>query len=259
MRALSTSVLLTVVGCSGSTGNGFVEFNATASGPRDATEPLTFTTAFGAVVTLEQATLHVGAVYLNQSVPISGAASQPCVSQGMYVAEAFGPLDVDLLSASPKPFPNPASGTRTRARTAEVWLTGGDVNATTDTTVILQAAGAATMNEQAFPFRAEVTIGANRQQRVTNPAMPGANPICHQRIVSPIAVDLTPAAGGTLELRIDPRPMFNNVDFTKLTKISEEPLLYQVPDENSGVGAALFKGLLANAGVYTFQWVNAPQ
>ena len=58
-----------------------------------------------------------------------------------------------------------------------------------------------------------MTIGENRQQPVQNPALPGSNPICEQRIVTPIAVDFTPTDGGVLTLRVDPRGMFNAVDF----------------------------------------------
>ena len=254
----SLLLVLSLIGCGGSTGNAFVTFNATASGPSDASGSLSFTNAQGAQVTLSQAKLHVGAIYLNQSRPISGAASQPCISQGIYVAQVFGPVDVDLLSSSPMPFPNQGSGTETAAKTAEVWLTGGDVNATVDTTVILDVTGTANQGGQDYPFTASVTIGSNRQLQVTNRATPGANPICHQRIVTPISIDFTPTNGGTLALQIDPRPMFNTVDFTQLTQVSDAPL-YAIPDDNSGPGAALFKGMLANFGVYTFAWQAAGQ
>jgi len=84
--------------------------------------------------------------------------------------------------------------------------------------------------------------------------VPSANPICHQRIVTPILVDLTPTDGGTLVLRIDPRHMFNGVDFSKATKVSDAPLAYQIPDTSAGPGGALFKGMTANSGVYSFTW-----
>jgi len=247
-----------LAGCGGTTGSALVTFSATAAGPPDATSgPLTFTNGLGAQVTLTQATLHLGAVYLNQSVPLSGAASQPCISPGIYVGEVFGPLDVDLLSPAPEPFPTQGEGTETEAKTAEVWLTGGDINATQDPTVILSVAGAAVQAGQEFPFAAALTISANRQLAVTDPALPSANPICHQRIVTPILVDLTPTNGGTLVMTIDPRPMFGSVDFATLTKVSDSPLAYQIPDTSSGPGQALFKGMVANYGVYGFAWSQA--
>ncbi|MEO7037204.1 MAG: hypothetical protein ABI548_24840 [Polyangiaceae bacterium] len=250
---------IAAMGCGGTTGSSLVEFSAVASGPSDATgAPLQFTTGFGADVTLTSAHLHLGAVYLNQSVPASGAASEPCVSPGIYVGQVFGPLDVDLLSSVAQPFPNAGEGTETKAKTAEVWLTGGDVNASQDPTVILNVAGSADQGGHSFPFSAAITIGANRQLQVTNPGMPGASPICHQRIVTPILVDLTPSNRGTLLVQIDPRAMFNAVDFSLATKLSDTPLEYQILDTSAGPGGALFKGMLSNSGVYSFAWSETP-
>src|SRR4029077_2301140 len=65
----------------------------------------------------------------------------------------------------------------------------------------------------AYSFRATVTIGTNRQVPVEDPALPGLNPICKERIVqfSPIHLQLFP--GGALHVRVDPRGWFNEVDF----------------------------------------------
>jgi len=261
MKRLLVMSLWLLSGCGGTTGSALVTFSGEASGPSDASGgPLSFTTGAGADVTLTQARLHLGAVYLNQAVPSSGAAAEPCVSQGSYVAELFGGLDVDLLSPDAVPFPSVGEGTETRARTAEVWLVGGgsdgssDINAADDSTVILAVEGTAEQGGASFPFTAEITIGANRTPKVTNPALPGASPICHQRIVSPIAVDLMPRNGGKLSLQIDPRPMFDNVDFSKATQIGDQPPQYQIPDTSEGPGYALFKGLVANYGVYQFNF-----
>ena len=114
-------VILAGAGCGDTTGSALVTFSAIASGPADATGgPLTFQSGFGARLTLTRARLHLGAVYLNQSVPPSGGTSTPCFSSGIYVAQVFGPVDVDLLSPSPVPFPTQGQGTQTAARSAEV-------------------------------------------------------------------------------------------------------------------------------------------
>jgi len=255
MRLALLSLLL-LTGCGGTTGSALVTFSGEASGPSDAVAPLSFTTGAGADVTLTAAELHLGAVYLNQSVPASGAAAGPCVSPGIYVGQVFGPLDVDLLSPAAVPFPSAGEGTETQARTAEVWLSGGDVNASADSTVILDVAGTAVQAGLSYPFTAAVTIGANRTPQVTNPAMPGASPICHQRIVTPILTDITPRNGGMLELQIDPRQMFDSVDFSQATKVTDAPPMYQIPDTGDGPGEALFKGLTANFGVYAFSFLD---
>jgi hypothetical protein len=253
MRRTILLALLTA-SCGGTTGSHLVTFQAKAGGPADAAGSLSFATAIGYQVTLTRARLLVGAVYLNQSVPVSGAAASGCVLPGIYVAEAFGPVNLDLLSPILQPFPAFGEGTETPASTAEVWLTSGDVNAPVDPTVILDVAGTATKSGTSYPFQGTVSISTNRAIASTNPALPGANPICKQRIVTPILVDLTPTDGGVLTLRVDPRGMFQTVDFATLSLAPGSTTLLQIPDTQSGAGASLFKGLLSNFGVFQFTW-----
>jgi len=252
----STLLAALIAGCGGSTGSGLVTFRAMAGGPADATGgALSFDTSIGYHVSLTRVRLRIGAVYLNQTVPASGAAATGCVQvPPIYVAEAFGPLTLDLLSPILQPFPAVGEATETQARTAEVWLTGGDVNAPQDPTVILDVAGTATKAGTSYPFQGTVTISANRAIAPGNPALPGSNPICKQRIVTPILVDITPTNGGVLTLRVDPRSMFNTVDFATLGPASGSSTLLQIPDTNAGAGAALFGGLRSNFGVYQFTW-----
>lgn len=249
---------LVLAGCSGTTGSNLVTFSALAGGPIDAVDAasaLEFDTGSGYHLTLSQASLHLGAVYLNMSVPSSGGPEEPCILPGIYVGQAFAGLDLDLLSPDLIPFSMPGEGTANPAVVAEVWLTGGDINAASDPTPILQTAGTASKNGQQWPFTATITIGSNHAIPATNPAMPGANPICRQRIVSPIRVDFALADGGTLDLRIDPRGMFNGVDFASLAPSTGT---YVIPDEPSGVGGQLYKGLVASSGVYQFSFTPKP-
>jgi hypothetical protein len=245
MKRALLSLLL--AGCSGTTGSNLVSFQALAGGPADAASPLVFQTAIGYSVSLSRARLRIGAIYLNTSNPSSGSGATSCVLPGIYVAEAFGPVTVDLLSPALTAFPIHGEGTETLATTAEVWLTGGDVDAPIDPTVILDVGGTAERGGTSYPFQGSVTISSNRAIPVVSPALPGSNPICKQRIVTPIAVQLTPTTGGALTLRIDPRGMFQTVDFAAANG-------GVIPDTNAGPGAALFKGLLSNAGVYQFAW-----
>jgi hypothetical protein len=255
-RTASILATLLSAACGGTTGSGLVSFRAMAGGPASATGgALSFDTGIGYHVTLTRARLRIGAVYLNVTVPSSGAAATGCVQiPPIYVAEAFGPVTVDLLSPILQPFPATGEATQTEAMTAEVWLTGGDVNAPQDPTVILDVAGTATKSGASFPFQGTVTISDNRAIPPGSPALPGSNPICKQRIVTPILVDITPTDGGVLTLRIDPSGMFNTVDFATLAPAPGSTALLQIPDTNAGAGAALFKGLLSNSGVYQFSW-----
>lgn len=243
--------------CGGTTGGGIVQFTAYASGPSDAIGgPLSFDTGMGARVTLSRARMVIGALYLNETVPLSGAASDACINPGVYVAQAFGPVEVDLLSPTWTPFPTRGEGTAREAKSAEVWLTPGDVNATNDSTVILSVAGSARQDGKDYQFKADVTIGANRKRKASNPALPGSAPICQQRIVSPIAVSVTPTDGGALHLAVDARQMFNGVDFSKLPSPSGTPSISVIPDADVGTGSSLFNGMRSNFGVYTISWLN---
>ena len=88
MRRILVAISFTLsVACGGgTTGGERVTFRAVASGPPDATGgPLEFDNAVGYHVTLERAVLHIGAVYLRQSIPISGAGDSPCIVPESYV------------------------------------------------------------------------------------------------------------------------------------------------------------------------------
>ncbi len=117
-----------------------------------------------------------------------------------------------------QPFSGLGRATSDRDLTGEVWLNGGDVNTPNDDTVILDVAGTAEKDGVKYPFVGALTIGANRVKDATPPASPGLYPICKQRIVSPIDVDITPTNGGALVLSVDPARLFTNVDFAQLVQ-----------------------------------------
>jgi hypothetical protein len=261
MRSLVLAFALVVAGCGGTTGSGLVTFTARAGGPADVTPggPLEFDTGSGFHVVLTRARFHFGAVYLNMTVPSSGT-NVPCILPGIYVGQAFGAcndgvcgVDLDLLSPSLSVFTTSGEGTVNQALEADVWLTGGDINATNDSTPILQVAGTATRAGDSWPFSATVTIGSNRAIPVQNPAQPGAHPICQQRIASRIRIDFTLTDGGTLDVRVDPRGMFDGLDFTMLAPNGSATTLV-IPDTSDGAGNALYKGVLSNYGVYQLTW-----
>jgi hypothetical protein len=257
----SAALLLLCAGtsqsCVGSTGGELFEFEAFAAGPPGlvAGEPYTFTTGRGYTVTLTAASVHLGAVYLNQSVPTSVSQDTSCILAGVYVAEVPGGLDVDVLDPAPRPFPVPGVATTDRARTAEVWLSGGDIDAESDATVVAAVDGTATRGSGTWPFTGRITIGQNRAVAPTDPAQPGAKPICKQRVVTPIPVDVRPSDGGSLVVRIDPAAWFTNVEFSELEQVEDEPPLYRFRDDSEDQPSDnLYAGVRANAGVYTFQW-----
>jgi len=258
---LCTAILLS--GCGGSTASALISFTASAGGPADAVagSPLKFQTALGWQVSLTRARIHVGAVYLTTIEPTSGIGQQSCtVPSGQaaaYVAEAFAPtsVTVDMLSPRLEFFPSSGEGIALQSKTAQVWLTGGDVNASIDPTVILDVAGTASQGAATLPFTGTVTISQNRATPIVNPAEPGSNPICRERIVQPLQFSALPTQGGALQLRIDPRPMFQAVDFSSLPLALGSSSQFVIPDTSSGAGQSLFKGMLSIGEVYQFSWV----
>lgn len=230
--------------CASSTGGQVVRFDVSAAGPADAAGTRAFDNGLGWHVELSKATLHIGAIYMNATVPTSGAQFTNCILPGLYTAEELAGLDVDVLSATPQKFPARGEGTDDEVKTGELWLTSGDINAAADPTLIADVAGVATEGSAARPFTARVTIGANRLIASSDPAHPSAHPICKQRIVSPIAIALAPRDGGQLLVRVDPAAWFANVDFTALTAVTTSPPAFEIPDDNAtDAGQNLFSGL----------------
>jgi hypothetical protein len=258
LALLPLSALLAA--CIGTTGSDIVTFNAYGAGVVDAPSGgLLFTNALGWDVRLTKATLHVGALYLNRSVPVSGGQERACFLPGVYVAQVVDGRDIDVLSSRPQPFPKPGTGSADPAATGEVWLTGGRVDAPEDRTTIADVAGTVSRGGSVMRFEASVTIGQNRVVAATDPARPGAYPLCAQRIVTPIPVSLTPTAGGALVLRVDPRVWFANVEFGDLTPVTPGGDLVRIPDETVGQPASNFyRALRASGGVYTFEWLPKP-
>lgn len=257
VTTLAVAALSTVVptACIGTTGSDLVAFRAFAAGPEGVSGATTFTNGRGWTITLTRAKVHVGALYLNRSVPVSGGQERECFLPGVYVAQVLRGVDVDALDPRPQAFPEEGNGTADRAVTGEVWLTGGPVDALDDRTIIADVAGSATREGTSMRFEGTITIGRNRATAQTDPARPGANPLCAERIVTPIPIDITPTNGGSLVVRIDPRAWFANVELGELTPVSPATDLRRFPDATDGQPATnLYRGLRASSGVYTFSW-----
>ncbi len=250
--AAAAALALSTPACVGTTGGDLFTFDAVALGVH-ADAP--FVTGRDYEVSLDEARLHVGAVYLNRAMPISGAQETSCVLPGVYLAEVTRGLDVDLLSGVAQPFPEPGEAVTGTALAGEVWLTGGDVDATDDPTPILALRGTATKDGARYPFEANLTIGKNRATAATDPSRPGANPICKKRIVSPIPLRLAVRPSARLTLRVDPRGWFTNVDFAAIEPSGASPPVYRFRDDDSDAPSRnLYQGLRAREGVFAFSW-----
>lgn len=222
MRRSLLIFALPLVACIGTTGGDVVDFPVEAAGPATAVAgmPYSFQTERGWNVTLTQAKLHIGAIYLSAATSVSGAQTTNCILPGTYVAQVTTGMDVDLLSGVPQRFPVLGHGTTLPSLTGQVWLTGGKVDDNPDATVILAVTGTAERAGDARPFTGQLTISTNRVAPSTG-TIAGSNVICKQRIVTPITTTgLVVESTGGLMLRIDPRYLFTNVDFTTLGKFT---------------------------------------
>lgn len=258
-RALLCVCCATSVACVPSTGGNLVGFTLEAGGdPRVVNGgPLTFHSPRGFDVTLTRAQLKVGGVYFNQQNPQNYTLEASCVQPGIYTGEVRAGLTLNLLDPTPQPFPVQGNGTDRPTLAAELWLTGtGDVLAEEDRTVILDLAGTASRGMDHWPFDAALTIGSNRAIPPRNPALPGSNPLCQQRIVAPIPFEATLADQGTVRLWVDPRAYFASVDFSALTRVQDLPVLYRFSNDGESTvqpDRALYSGLRAAVGPYRFE------
>lgn len=250
-----------VCACIGVTEGGLVEFQAAAAGPADLRGgPLAFVTPGGYEVTLRKATLHVGALYLNRTVPLTSERESSCVSPGTYVGQVLSGetgapqgIDVDLLRPEPTAFPNPGTGLADRAVNGEVWLTGtGNVGANEDKVAIFSFEGEARRVGKSYPFVGRFTIGSNRAKPPRSPALPGSNPICQERIVTGIPTDLRLRDQGRLLLRADPRVIFADVDFGLLD--ANDGGVYEFLDREEGQPSTTAFFALRSSAVYSFSF-----
>lgn len=244
-----------VAACIGTTGSATVSFDAYAAGPVGVSNhQLDFVNGRGWSISLTRANLHVGALYLNRSVPVSGGQERACFLPGVYVAQVLEGADVDALDPDRQPFPVAGHGTADRAITGEVWLTGGRIDEQEDRTTIADVAGTASRDGVTMRFEGAITIGRNRLPAESDPARPGANPLCAARIVTPIPTDITPHDGAALVLRVDPRGWFANVELGELPPVTPGSDLHRFADDSTSdqPSTNLFNGLRAATGVYSF-------
>lgn len=255
---------LAAASCAGSTGGDTLDIPVAAAGPATAVagQPLVCAADPAWTVTVSAASLHIGAVYLDQSQPVSGAQSTGCILTGTYVAQELSPLDVDVLSPALQAFPALAHAVTTPpALIGEVWLTRGPIDAVPSSVPILPiltVAGTATQTATGavFPFTGSVTIEDNYQD---SGATAGGNPICKKRIVTPIPAAVALAASGGLLLRIDPCRFFTAIDFSALPP-GDTPGTYRFSDDPAALHYAptafnLYANLHSSA-PYTFSWTD---
>jgi hypothetical protein len=213
--------------CNGTTGDQLISFSAYAAGADGAAKPFTAYDESGKAaytVQLLRASMHIGALYFDESPPSTGFDTPECITPDIYAAQVPGGIEVNLLSTTPQAFPAQGNGSADDALSWDLWLTNGDINGPNLGVHIIDLVGVATRlsDHQLFSFGAIVTINpvtgdvaGARLTPATNDNLPGQYPICKERILAiGLASPLSFYQGGTLRVTIDPRVWFNNpIDF----------------------------------------------
>jgi len=275
--ALLPLVVTPELGC-GTTGSKRFTFEARAGGvERDGAAPYTFVNATGWTVTLTKANVTIGPLYLNVVAPLraerlrfawvrSAFADDDHLSGGRVVGEVLGRVTVDALSPSLVSFPVTGTMTEEQVRTADIWLWPSsevppervDVDEPS-----LEVEGEATRGAAQVRFRGRLVIDA-AWATDAKPGEVSADPITVVRQIRGIPATFFPREGGSLEVRIDVKPLFRGADFGSLSANPIDPdgrvRLVQAKTGSVTTDQVLrnaFQGLRAARGTYAVRWLDS--
>jgi len=253
-------------GC-GDTGQRRVAFAARAAGFERPAGEVRFTTSTGWTVTLREARVAMGPLYLNTLAPLAcdtceartlidrlsdalvpraWAHGEGHLGAGVIAAQVTEQVEVDALSPTPVPMGRGGDGVDLPVRSAEVWLYNRD-GALRGAAIRVAGVAERTADGQTtrVPFRGALVADAS----ITTPQ----TPLDVARRVRGIPVDFTLAEGATLTARVDPRRWFTGADFAELLEGAAEEGGERVFTANDNVGRAFLNAARASRGVFTFQ------
>jgi hypothetical protein len=172
---------------------------------RDIAQPFTVTTPLGWTVTLTAAQVSLGPMYFRNGLPGVGTDQD----DGRVVSEVLAIITIDALNPNLGVVENGARGSTEPARTGEVRFEaaadGPIADAAGAGVAIAHVAGVAQRDSVVIRFDGTLALP------IAGTASDYAEAL--QRRVSHIATDFTPAAGGTLTLRVDPSHWLDAVPF----------------------------------------------
>jgi hypothetical protein len=255
-------------GCGDTTGLRHVTFEARAGGFEHPEGAVQFTTRTGWTVTLREAFVAVGPVYLNELEPLAcegcqartaferlsdllapraWAHGESHLGAGRVVGQVTRQVVVDALSPSLVTMPGGGDGLDLRARTAELWLFNHDGPTRG---AALRVSGIATRELDGrtaeVPFSGALVADAS----ITTPQ----SPLDVARRVRGIPVDFTLAEGGALTVRVDPRTWFDGADFAELEALPLDAQGTHPFTGSDNVGRAFVNAARAARGVYSLRF-----
>jgi hypothetical protein len=247
MRTLVLLGALALCACGNSTSGARVTLPFAAGGvDRPAGGPLSFTSASGWAVTLDQGLVALGPFYFNVSPPQTGA-----LQGGLVIIQVTSQTVVDVLNPALVDVAGGADGQTGHSVAVEIDLLPPDATQAADIEAQLGTGeayvqGTAVKGNTTVPFAgvAEVNLSL---------ATPQTPPAALQRI-NGATVDLTfSPSGQQLVLRVDPSTWFDSADFASLLQGTPDGQGNYGWSVGSSFNSALLAGIKQTSGVYGFQ------
>ncbi|MCS6898145.1 MAG: hypothetical protein RMJ98_00180 [Myxococcales bacterium] len=277
--SFALSLLGAPLACVGTTGGEKFEFEAVIGGiERNPEVPYTFLNEYGWTVSLSQADLTVGPLYLNTIAPLGGIsflqrwlpvrearAHSAHLGEGRIVGEVLGRVRFDALSPSLISFPARGVISTDEVRSAEVWFyPPADVPPETVkiSGAALEVAGEAERGQERVRFRGRLVLDDDWLP-ASKPGDRDNTPITAIRQVRGIPARFVPSPGGRLEVRVALAPLFASADFSNLARNPpdpEDPQTRALVQSKTGkyttdqVMRVIYQGLRAASGTYTVTW-----
>jgi hypothetical protein len=260
--------------CGTGTGSQRFSFDAEIGGSEDASgAPLHFRNEVGWEISLSEARVTLGPIYLNSITPLqqasarfsdwfvkpAWAAGESHLDAGRVVGEVLGQVTFDALTSELVPFPVPGTIVQEQVRTAEIWFY--PEYGASGVPLALSVRGSASKAGQTVAFRGELTLDDDwvPNQQV---GARGVISLAELRKVRGIPASFMPFEGGRLELRCDVRQLFRGADFASLRNNPSDPDGTKVlVQSNSGANARdqvmtnLYQGLREATGVYSLRFL----
>jgi hypothetical protein len=243
----------------GTTGGKLIRFPFRAGGmSRPTGGPLTFTTSAGWTVTLQTGRIALGPFYFNTSPPPTDA-----FRGGLVVIEVTKQVILDVLDPALKDVAGGADGETEHSLVCEIGLLPPDGFASASDRQLLSngipgctafpapgtcpfgyVAGTATKGATTVPFAGPIAIPPNLVNQL-NPL------VALQRVNGATAPLSFTEQTQAVEMRVDPRPWFDSVDFSALVGGTQVAGNFTW-DTGSSFQSALLGGVQQKNGVYAF-------
>lgn len=250
-------------GC-GTTGQQRVAFTAWVGGVERSDGPMRFTTSTGWSVTLTEARIAVGPVYLNTLealtacaqplrrftellAPTAWANGESHLGAGQVVGQVTRQMEVDALSPRLVEMSGGGDGLDVPARTADFWLYNMDVGALHGAAV--RVAGVASRDDTTtVPFTGALVMDASLTTAQT--------PLDVARRVRGVPAVMMLSEGGALRVRVDPRGWFQGADFSELTTTATDAAGRHAFSLTDNVGRAFAASVRTTRGTFQLSFAE---